>query len=190
MFNPAAPDFDVQDEAFFEAPKVALVAGPGQLLIQLTAGYDVLIDEADLGLLQGKSFYAHQSRSNVYARNRQLGYLHQLICGAEPGWVVDHLNRHSLDCRRDNLRIAGYDANAQNASYISNTTGFRGVTMERSRYRARIGAGGVYRSLGYYSTPEDAARAYDEAALTIYGKFAWTNFKRDLSPEVAELPPF
>ena len=79
--------------------EVALVAGPGELLIALTGGYEALIDEADYPLLQGKRFYAHKARSNTYARNRRLGYLHQLICGVEPGCVVDHKNRNSLDCR-------------------------------------------------------------------------------------------
>lgn len=181
MFDPG--QFEVPEETFFRPTYMEpLIAGPGERLIELTAGYSALIDEEDVGLLCGRSFYAHKARSNVYARNRELGYLHQLVCKARPGWVVDHMNRHSLDCRRNNLRIAGYDANAQNASYHNSTTGFRGVTLDRGKYRARICAGGETKSLGFFTTPEDAARAYDSAALTIYGEFAWTNFGRDLSP--------
>lgn len=180
---------------FFETPKQVLKAGPGEVLVSLTRDYQALIDEIDEPLLKGRSFYAHQSRSNVYARNRELGYLHQLICGSEEGWVVDHVNRMSLDCRRNNLRIAGYAANAQNADYDLARSGFRGVTQQGRRWRARIALDGVDRHLGMYDTPELAARAYDDAALTIYGKFAWTNMPRDLTPEgkrllIADDPPF
>lgn len=175
-------NLDTPEVVLFETPKAPLVAGPGEVLVALSRDYHVLLNEADLGVMQGRKFYAHQSRSNVYARNREIGFLHQLICQAKPGWVVDHLNRNSLDCRRNNLRVAGYDANAQNASYLNARTGFRGVSPAHGRFRARIAVNGEQRHLGYFDTAEDAALAYDAAATTLYGAFAWTNFQRDLTP--------
>lgn len=168
-----------------------LVAGPGERLVTLTRDYVALIDEADWPLVSQFSWRAHQARSNVYARHdtpknadgrREVIYLHRLLVDAKPGWVVDHRNRHSLDCRRSNLRIAGFDQNTQNAEFF-NSTGFRGVSVEHGRYRARIKHGGVSRSLGMYDTPEQAARAYDAAALERFGPYAWTNFEFERSTE-------
>lgn len=196
-FDPFAHTPDIEpDVVFYETPKQGLTARPGEVLLRLSRDYEALIDEADLPLLQGRRFYAHQSRCGVYARNRALGFLHQLVCQAKPGLVVDHLNRNTLDCRRDNLRVAGFSHNMQNRDMPASACGFRGVSCDRGRWRARIQLDGGERSLGSYPTPEEAARAYDAAALTIYGPFAWTNFKRDLSPAVPEQalaicdPPF
>jgi hypothetical protein len=44
--------------------------------------------------------------------------------------------------------------------------------------RAQIGIGGNRVFLGDYPSEEDAARAYDVAAVQQYGKFAQTNFQR------------
>lgn len=62
----------------------------------------------------------------------------------------------------------------------NNMFGFKGVSWDqsRSRFRARIGnsANGEARWLGSFSTPEDAARAYDEASRERYGADAFLNF--------------
>lgn len=158
------------------------LAAPGTSAqaVYLTRGLVALIDPVDCALVYGRSWRAHQARSNVYARSSRDEYLHRLITGAQPGWVVDHLNGDSLDCRRNNLRVCGFDVNAQNAEY-ANSTGFRGVTLERGRFRARIRLDGATKHLGLFDSPEEAAQAYDRAALEFFGPFAWTNFQRDLS---------
>ena len=57
-----------------------------------------------------------------------------------------------------------------------NRTGYKGVLEQDGRWRARLG----HRSLGLYDTAEDAARAYDLAALALYGPGAWTNAQHTL----------
>lgn len=58
-----------------------------------------------------------------------------------------------------------------------NTSGFKGVTSWGDKWRACIRDRHGVRNLhlGLYGTPEAAARAYDVAALALYGPDAWTN---------------
>jgi len=46
-----------------------------------------------------------------------------------------------------------------------NTTGFRGVYKEGSRFRACITIGGHFQYIGMFGTAKEAAEAYDQAAL-------------------------
>lgn len=63
----------------------------------------------------------------------------------------------------------------------SNKSGFRGVhwATRRGRWQAQITNSGVHRHLGYFETSEEAARAYDVAALSLHGAFAQLNFPSD-----------
>jgi hypothetical protein len=47
----------------------------------------------------------------------------------------------------------------------ANTSGYSGVYKRGRRFRARIGVGGKRKSLGTYSTPKEAAVAYDRAVV-------------------------
>lgn len=63
-----------------------------------------------------------------------------------------------------------------------NKTGFKGVSTNHkytNKFRASIYRGGKRIHLGYFGKPEDAARAYDEAAIKYHGKFARLNFPND-----------
>ena len=59
-------------------------------------------------------------------------------------------------------------------------TGYRGVWFDKDKqkYRAEVGnfKKGTRKRLGSFVNPEDAARAYDAAALERYGKYACLNF--------------
>ena len=118
--------------------------------------------------------------------------LHRLVMGiTDPKVLIDHIDRNNtLDNRKTNLRLADRKINAINKKVRKTSgTGFKGVekviqknkkSSDRVYYRAYIGINGKHKRLGYYKTPEEAAHAYDKAAVEIFGEFALTNFPKEI----------
>lgn len=125
---------------------------------------------------------------DVYHRIKVSGkfvYAHRVIWalfyGEWPCGIIDHINRNPLDNRIANLRLATFSLNGANSTLDPrNKTGFRGVrhSMEKNRYEAIIKKDGKEIRLGSFTKIEDAALAYDKAATTIFGEFAYTNARR------------
>jgi hypothetical protein len=106
----------------------------------------------------------------LYQRQRLTwAYFH-----GDPGaFIVDHINKIPDDDRIENLRLATKPKNSFNSSmYSNNTSGFKGVTATRNKWKAQIMLGGQKIHLGVYPTKEEAAAAYAEAAKRLHGEFA------------------
>ena len=92
-------------------------------------------------------------------------------------FFVDHKNRNRKDNRWENLRICSAKENARNRTpwgQIS-SRGVRMIGTRTKKYLATIGTGPDVIKLGVFDTEEDAARAYDKAAIRMYGEFANLN---------------
>lgn len=61
-----------------------------------------------------------------------------------------------------------------------NTSGFKGVSLDkgRSKWAAEITHNRRHIHLGRFTSPEDAARAYDRKARELHGEFACLNFPK------------
>jgi len=156
--------------------------------IPLTRGKVALIDDCDAHLATHR-WYAHRTRSapRWYAARhapregggRRTLLLHREILGiTDPAIEGDHIDGNGLDCRRHNLREATNQQNQANRGVpANNTSGYKGVHWHRARqkWQALIKIAGKQRYLGLFATREEAACAYDAAALEALGDFARLN---------------
>ena len=102
----------------------------------------------------------------------------EMVHGPIPdGMQVDHRDGNPFNNRLDNLRLATQAQNQWNkAIFKSNTTGFKGVYLDKSsgKFRAQIRANGKSEYLGSFLTAEAAGIAYSTAAERLHGEFAKT----------------
>lgn len=104
--------------------------------------------------------------------------MHRRIMKAKKGEYVDHINHNPRDNRKSNLRLCTNSENNMNRYLQSNSkTGYKGVSWSivGNCWRAYIKVRGQQLHLGYFDTKEQAALAYNEAALVHHGAFAILN---------------
>lgn len=148
--------------------------------IPLTRGIVAVIDQCDHHLIPGRwqvqdaktahTFYAKQTYENSEGRTVSQ-FMHRLITAAPPRIQVDHKNHNGLDNRRENLRVC---TGSQNMANTGPRVGrFKGVDFCQNKraWRAQFSQ----RFLGHYDTEEEAAIAYNVAAYSAHGEFAYLN---------------
>jgi hypothetical protein len=113
--------------------------------------------------------------SYINGKGRSLA---RLILDAPDSMQVDHIDHDPLNNTRDNLRLVDKSQNQMNRLPGPSTgserwSRYKGVSRRKSngKWRAKINK----ISLGTFSTEIEAAAAYDMAALSLFGEYAFTN---------------
>lgn len=165
----------------------ALIPGPDESTMRIPMPLDdgsvifAIVDVEDAEAVSQRYWRPHVSEANLYAKGGGV-LLHRFILGLPPhNPRVDHIDGDGLNNRRENLRLATPAQNSANMrARPGSLSGFKGVTWSKNakRWRAKIRANGRHRHLGYFTSEEEAARAYDDAARELHGEFACVNFPR------------
>lgn len=154
------------------------------MFIVLSDGQKTEVDECDKDLA---AHSWHTDKDGYVVRTvgwpiQRTESIHRTIMTRELGRsmpskeFVDHIDRNRLNNKRNNLRPTSNSQNACNRGPSSNnTTGYKGVTKAGVKWQAQIMAQGMPLYLGRYSTPEQAAKAYNDAARIYHGEYALLN---------------
>jgi hypothetical protein len=150
--------------------------------VPLTQGKVAIVDNADYKWLMQWKWYAYKSPHSLYAGRmaptvsgvRSFIRMHNEISGYK---YTDHADRDGLNNCRSNLRSSTKEESQRNRGLFKNSmSGYKGVTYQnrQHKWQARIWLGKSV-SLWYFLDPQEAALAYDNAAVKYFGEFACTN---------------
>lgn len=121
------------------------------------------------GTLGSDGYWQISFRGFFFKAHRIAWALHY---GRWPSPRLDHINLDKIDNRISNLREATTSQNRANSLVCGSKSGLRGVFLITDRpLRKPWGARIKSRHLGYFSTAEEAAAAYQKAALATFGDF-------------------
>lgn len=153
-------------------------------LVNANCGRQFTIDAADAPLVLAHKWMIVDRANTSYvlmSRKHNRQYLHRMLMGLKNGdrMCVDHIDNDGTNCQRKNMRLANWIQNAGNTrNRPVGASGYIGVHIlpNSPRFAARIRINGEKKHLGMFDTLEEAARAYDSAALEKLGEFATLNF--------------
>lgn len=162
--------------------KIPLVSRRGEVLDY------ALVDDEDYERLaenrwflqrpgKGKTAYALR-RDGSYRKGTQAHiYMHRVVLGLPvhgKDIVADHVDGNGLNCQKGNLRKCTIMQNVHNTGMRkSNRTGFVGVAFDRriQKWVANIITNRKRAYLGSFNNKDDAADAYNNAAIESRGEF-------------------
>ena len=144
-----------------------------------------LISKQDDWITRYRWYHFIKDGKDYAARKRggEVVFMHRFIMKEKDGAIIiDHKDLNTLNNTRDNLRRATRAQNAHNIErHKDNQSGYKGVYWDQqfNRWRTQIMNEGKRVHIGRYATKEEAAVAYDKAAIKLHKEFARTNFPKE-----------
>lgn len=152
--------------------------------IRLYCGLIAFVDDEDFDRLIKHKWFKSKGKTgfSVYASTKINGKnvkMHRLILGAESGVMIDHVDHNGLNNQKDNLRKCNNIQNSRNQSKRKSLfSQYKGVCRKKNRkkgWQAGITVNYKRINLGAFHSEIEAAIAYNNAALEIFGEFARIN---------------
>ena len=123
------------------------------------------------GCLDSNNYLCITYRSKKY-------YAHRLawsyVYGKFPKGLIDHIDGNPSNSAITNLRECSYAENQRNYKIpVTNKSGFKGVHWNKitEMWIASARISGGKKTLGSYSTPEEASKVYNDFTKAHYGEF-------------------
>ena len=125
----------------------------------------------------GYAFYQKNHPQHDGSYLNETLYLHKIMADhflgepeSEEHRYVMFKNGNKLDCRLENLCWATRSEITRNTRKHHSKSGFRGVYKEGDRYRATLYNRSERIDIGFFQTPEEAALAYNQKSMEIFGR--------------------
>jgi hypothetical protein len=153
------------------------MSAAGTKQLRLVDGSTVTLDEEDFWRFWKKRLFAY-SNGIVYYReedDNRTYRLHREVLDVRDERIVTFIDGDPRNCSRSNLLVQDRGVYGRRRPSQS-ASGYKGVSPYRGRWQATIRLNGKLRWLGTFNTPEDAARAYDDAVLEHRGRIGVLNF--------------
>lgn len=157
-----------------------------KIILCKTDGAEIMVDDEDYAVLARFPWYrggkAGHPMTFFYLKNdgAQTVYMHQIIMGGAVN--TDHADQNVLNMQKSNLRPSTHSQNGANRKKSATKAGkptsskFKGVQKApNGRWRATIGFNKKVIQLGAHDTEEQAAIAYNNKAVELFGEYACLN---------------
>jgi hypothetical protein len=143
--------------------------------------FTVLYDECDKDIVENNKWCLAKRNCTIYLKRRKgdkFVLLHREILGLTSGVLCDHEDGNGLNNQRNNLRASTYSQNNANrkSSKISQSK-YLGVSFDKRwrKWVVHIRKDKLTTLVGAFDMEQDAALAYNEAAIIKHGAFAKLN---------------
>ena len=167
--------------------------------IPLTQGKFAIVDDEDYKRINKYKWHTTKDTNVFYAKthvrvkdenfkikNKVIGMqmlVLNLTMSSTRKMDIDHRDGDGLNNKKNNLRLATHAQNIMNQRLNKvNTSGYKGVSWHRNKWRAQIKKDGKRHHLGLFTCLIKAAKAYDEAAKELFGEYARLNFPNEDTP--------